>query len=256
MADFKPAVRPIYGSQDGRRLTHIGTCLLLEIDGTRVLSTAAHVADQLAWTSLSVGGLIGTHPVELTGKFRATTPPAGDRRLDRLDCAYCEMSAESAAALGPVEFLMGSRISHNRVPTETRVYTAFGYAISRNKKSFDHAAGSIANLVSMYTGQVVEVPALAAKLPRSGKGHLLLNFQKHAYTADGERVNAFGPKGLSGGALIDLGNFTTPAIYVPDSRQKATLSGMLIEHWEKQHVMVAVKIGSIVDGIRRDLTRR
>jgi hypothetical protein len=32
MADFKPSVRPIYGSPDGRRLTHIGSCLLLKID--------------------------------------------------------------------------------------------------------------------------------------------------------------------------------------------------------------------------------
>jgi hypothetical protein len=31
---------------------------------------------------------------------------------------------------------------------------------------------------------------------------------------------------------------------------------MLIEHWDEHHVMVAVKIGAIVEGIRRDLTRR
>jgi hypothetical protein len=256
MAEFKPPVRPIYGSPDGRRLTHIGSCLLLEIDGRRVLSTAVHVADQLARTSLSVSGLIGTRPVELAGRFRATTPPGGDRRLDRLDCAYCEISAQSAAALGPVEFLRDSRISHNLVQTENRVYTAFGYAVSRNKKSIDHAAGSIANLVSMYTGHVVEVPALAAKLPRSGEAHLLLNFEKHAYTADGERVNAFGPKGLSGGPLLDLGDFTSPAIYAPHSKHRARLSGMLIEHWNEHHVMVAVKIGAIVEGIKRDLIRR
>ena len=39
---------------------------------------------------------------------------------------------------------------------------------------------------------------LAAKLPRSGEAHLLLNFEKQAYTADGERINAFRPIGLSG----------------------------------------------------------
>jgi hypothetical protein len=256
MADFKPSVRPIYGSPDGRRLTHIGSCLLLEIDGKRVLSTAAHIADDLVATPLFVGGLIGTHPVELPRRFRGTTPPGGDRRLDRLDCAYCEISAECAAVLGPVEFLRESRISHNRVPPESRVYTAFGYAVSRNKKSIDHRTRSIANLVSMYTGRVVEVPALAARLPRSGEGHLLLNFEKRAHTASGERVNAFGPRGLSGGALLDLGDFASPTIYAPDSQHRATLSGMLIEHWDRHHVMVSVKIGPIVEGIRRDLIRR
>ncbi len=135
VGDFKTSVRPIYGLLDGRRLTHIGSCLLLEIDGKRVVSTAAHIADDLALTPLFVGGLVGTHPVPLAGRFRATTPPGGDRRLDHLDCAYCEISAEIATALGPVEFLNESRISHNRVPTEPRVYTAFGYAVSRNKRS-------------------------------------------------------------------------------------------------------------------------
>jgi hypothetical protein len=31
---------------------------------------------------------------------------------------------------------------------------------------------------------------------------------------------------------------------------------MLIEHWDEHHLMVAVKIGSIVEGTRPDLTRR
>jgi hypothetical protein len=31
---------------------------------------------------------------------------------------------------------------------------------------------------------------------------------------------------------------------------------MLIEHWDEHHVMVAVKIGAIVEGIKRDLIRR
>jgi hypothetical protein len=255
VAEFKTSVRPIYGLLDGRRLTHSGSCLLLEIDGKRVVSTAAHIADDLALTPLFVGGLVGTHPVQLAGRFRATTPPGGDRRLDHLDCAYCEISANDTAALGPVEFLSESRMSHNRVPSERRVYTAFGYAVSRNKKSIDHRTRSITNRLSMYTGHVVEVPALAAKLPRSGEGHLLVNFERHAHTANGERVNAFGPRGLSGGALLDLGDFTSPAIYAPDSQHTATLSGMLIEHWDEHHVMVAVKIGAIVEGIRQDLTR-
>jgi hypothetical protein len=256
VADFKTSVRPIYRLLDGRRLTHIGSCLLLKIGGKRVVSTAAHIADDLALTPLFVGGLVGTHPVQLAGKVRATKPPGGNRDWDHLDCAYCELSTENAAALGPVEFLSESRMSHTRVAPERRVYTAFGYAVSRNKKSIDHRTRSIANLVSMYTAHVVEVPALAARLPRSGEGHLLLNFEKHAHTASGERVNAFGPRGLSGGALLDLGDFTSPAIYGPDSQHRATLSGMLIEHWHEHHVIVAVKIGPIVEGIRRDLTRR
>jgi hypothetical protein len=40
--------RPIYvNSLDKPRPKHVGSCILLEIDGVRVLSTAAHTAD---WT--------------------------------------------------------------------------------------------------------------------------------------------------------------------------------------------------------------
>ena len=155
-----------------------------------MVSTAAHITDKLVQTPLFVGGLVGTHPVQLAGKVRATKPPRGNRDWDHLDCAYSEISAENAATLGPVEFLSESRMSHNRVPPERRVYTAFGYAVSRNKKSIDHRTRSIANRVCMYTSHVVEVPALAAKLPRSGEAHLLLNFEKHAHTANGQRPTA------------------------------------------------------------------
>lgn len=255
VADFKTSVRPIYGLMDSHRLTHIGSCLLLEIDGKRVISTAAHITDELARTPLFIGGVVGTHPVQLAERVRATKPPRGIRNWDHHDCAYCEISAENAAALGPVEFLSESRLSQNRIPTEGRFYTAFGYAASRNKRSIDHSTRSIANRVSMYTGHVVDTPTLAAKLQSSGDAHLFLNFEMHAHTANGDRVNAFGPRGLSGGALLDLGDFTSPAIYAPARQHWATLSGMLIRHWKRHHVMVVVKIGTIVEGIRRDLTR-
>ncbi len=254
--DFGAAVRPIYGSRIGHRLTHIGSCILLEIDGKRVLSTAAHIVDQVAQVSLSVGGLVGTQPVPLQGKFRVTRAPGGRRQLDRLDCAYCEITTEIGATLGEVEFLQESRISHNRASPDVRIYTAFGYAVSRNKRSIDHGTGSIRNLVSMYTGHVVEAPELAAQLPHGGKAHLLLNFAKYAYTEEDERVQAFGPKGLSGGALIDLGDFSNLEMYAPDRPHKARLSGMLIEHRKDYEVIIAVKIEAIIEGIRRDLDRR
>lgn len=81
----------------------------------------------------------------------------------------------------------------------------------------------------------------------------MLKFERHAYTVDGERVNAFGPKGLSGGALLDLGDFNSPDIYAHHMEYRAALSGMLIERRAEHRVMLAVKIGAIVEGIRKDL---
>lgn len=258
VAKFRPSVRPIYGIEKNA-LTHIGSCLLLEIDGRRVVSTAAHIADWLKKSPLFVAGLIGTHPVQIVGKVRTTTAPSDNRDLDYLDCAYWPVSDEAAAALGPVRFLDKSMLSYNRASTEWRVYTAFGYANSRNRKlkAIDRRTKSIVTRMSMYTGHLVEIPAAkATNFPESGAGHLFLNFEDCAWTANGELINTFGPKGLSGGALLDLGNFMPGDVYSSGTQHRALLSGMLIEHWSDHQVIVAVKIGSIVEGIRRSLPRR
>jgi hypothetical protein len=56
----------------------------------------------------------------------------------------------------------------------------------------------------MYTAHAEEMPGLASELGVTGADHLCLHFERHAFTGDGARVNTFGPRGLSGGALLDL----------------------------------------------------
>jgi hypothetical protein len=108
----------------------------------------------------------------------------------------------------------------------------------------------------MYTGAVEEMPKLAAARGVSGNEHLFMRFGKHAFTADGAQMNTFGPLGLSGGALLDLGDFTLPEVYGPGAKRQPLLSGMLIEHSKQHRALVAVKIGPIVSGIRLALARR
>jgi hypothetical protein len=55
---------------------------------------------------------------------------------------------------------------------------------------------------------------------------------------------------------LDLGDFTTFAIYAGETRQRARLAAMFIEyHQKKYRALVAVKIGPIVSGIRNALRR-
>jgi hypothetical protein len=255
---FQTSVRPIYAnSAADPKPQHIGSCLLLDIDGRPVVSTAAHITDALSERmSLYVGGTKGTRPVPvLEVRIKATTAPSANRRLDHLDCAFWQPPDAAVADMGAVEFLNASRISHNRGVIENRIYTGMGYAVSKNKKGISQAARSISNRLSMYTGSVEKLPALATELGVSGDEHLFLRFGKYAFTADGRRVNAFCPIGLSGGALLDLGDFTSPAAYAADAAQSVKLAGMLIENKIKHGALVAVKIGPIVRGIERALAR-
>jgi hypothetical protein len=94
------------------------------------------------------------------------------------------------------------------------------------------------------------MPELARKLGVTGSDHLFLHFEKHAFRGDGERVNTFGPRGLSGGALIDLGEFTSPESYARNPKRGALLGGMVIEYHSDHRALVAVEIGMIVNSVR------
>jgi hypothetical protein len=256
--DFRSSVRPIYAQRKSGAnpmLAHAGSCILLKVDGHSILSTAAHILDaRTASVPLFVGGPVGTHPVPIEGGvLRTTTAPQGNRHVDHLDCGFWKMPEEAVRALGAVEFLDASRISHNRARADRRYYMVMGYPLSRNKRAINHQARTIGNRLSRYSGSVVEIPELAAKLGVSGAEHLFLRFEKHAQAEDDSRTNAYDPTGFSGGPLLDLGEFTSEHAYTSDRTHRAALSGMLIEHHREHRAMVAVKIGSIVAGIMRSI---
>jgi hypothetical protein len=254
-AAFTASVRPIFGALPDGRPEHVGSCILLNIDGRRVLSTAAHIAEQLRERKLFVGGPTETSPVPIgAGKWKATLAPGGSRRSDHYDCAFWQVPDAALPRMGAVEFLGSSHLSASRIAAVGRWHTALGYPVSRNKDSIDHAARSIINRRSIYTARVVELPQLAAKLGTSGGDHLFLPFEKYSHDTEGKRVNSFKPVGLSGGALLDLGDFTSPPILARDPGSSARLSGMLIEHHRHHNALVAVKIGPVVEGIRNSLS--
>jgi hypothetical protein len=244
--DFRRSVRPMLASEPERNpvIKHAGTCILLEIDSHKVLATAAHILDRRPeGTLLFVSGPPGTNPVLIDGGIIGTTKsPPGGRDFDAFDCGFWIMPEGAVRALGAVEFVNASRTSHNRAPTERRYYTAMGYALSRNNGLVDRRARTIAHRLSRYSGSLVQLPQLAAELGVSGEEHLFLNYEKRANSFDGGRVQAFEPKGLSGGPLIDLGDFTAEGAYARDLTYRASLSGMLIEHRRKHRAIVAVKI--------------
>jgi hypothetical protein len=154
---FQPSVRPIYAnSAEKPKPQHIGSCLLLEIDGRPIISTAAHIIDELKMkVSLYVGGMKGTSPVPIQGgTIKTTRAPSDNRRLDHLDCAFWQATDSAVADMGPVEFLNHSRVSHDRASVYDRIYMAMGYAASRNKKGVNPASRAISNHLSTYTGSV------------------------------------------------------------------------------------------------------
>lgn len=257
--EFADSVLAIYASSrdTGRRPVHVGTCVLLEVEGARVVATAAHIADAVTeGGNLFVAGAIRRHLVPiLGGTIKATAAPSGDRRSDHSDTAFWLVPAQSIDDLGAHNFLPASRLSHNRSPIERRFYTALGYAVSRNKDGVDHARRSISVVPSMHTSTAISAPTLVAELGVSGDEHIFVRFERRAQDVAGETVNTFHPRGFSGGALLDLGDFTSPAAYAGNAAHRALLAGVIIEYHKNHRALVAVKIGPIVSGIANALRR-
>jgi len=184
-----------------------------------------------------------------------TLMPAAGRKSDPIDVGFWIPPPAALDALGAVDFLNASRISLGVQPSRDRLYTAFGYPLSRNKKRIDHSERRISTGISMYTADAENMPKLAAKLGVSGAGHLFLRFNKYSFDADGEHANTFGPRGLSGGALLDLGEFASAKSFKRESIGNAQLSGMIIEYHSDHGALVAVRIEVVIETIRRALMR-
>jgi hypothetical protein len=250
--EFRASLRPIYRNSALKpRPVHVASCLLLSIDGDPTICTAAHVADHSAEHDLYLGGVQGGRPVHIPqGAFVSTPAPGGNRSQDHFDYAFWQPPSLAAfATLGAVEFLKVPEILAESAPTRTKLFTAIGYARSRNKDKINHSRKTIETRISMYSAHVEDMPELAANLGITGAEHLFLQWEPLSF-AGTTRMNTFGARGFSGGALLDLGEFTSDKSYERDPKGNAKLSGMIIEYYEPYRALVSVKIGTIIDGIR------
>jgi hypothetical protein len=256
--EIRASLRPIYRNSARKpRPVHLASCLLLEIDGAPTICTAAHVADHSREHDLYIGGVEGGRPVHIPqGAFVSTLAPGGNRDDDHFDYAFWQPpSLAAVAALGGATFMKVPESAAESAPTQTRLFTAIGYARSRNKDKLNHARKTIETRISMYSAHVETIPELAARLGITGAEHTFLQWEPLSF-AGTTRMNTFGARGFSGGALLDLGEFTNDESYERDPKGNAQLAGMIIEYYEEYRALMSVKIDTMVSGIRRASTAR
>jgi len=249
---FAPAIRPIYASTDARRPVHLGSSIFLKIDDVPHLLTAAHVIDWIKHSSLYTG--VETHLTEIEAEFRVTK--ADNRDNDRYDFAFAVIPEPMAAKLGDVTYISDKEISSMTAQTTGHVYAALGYPNSQNKK-IDHTKKHIATVIWPYAATVLSdlnATALAKSLKISGEDHVFIKFdEKHSRDVHtGKIVNSLKPTGISGGALIDLGNLADLDRFA-EPGTGGRLVGLLIEHRARHKAMVATRMTTIIRGMRSHL---
>jgi hypothetical protein len=244
-ARFKDAILPIYGSTETGGPFQIGSSILLKIGKQPVLLTAAHNIDWNKSTSLYIGRSALKEPLRLT--FFTSDKPHGDRDKDTYDFAVANISDNLVAKLGGVKYVTEAEISWSVPSTKGRVYACFGYPNSKNKK-IDQKNKKITPRFGRYTSRAIRPLALLKKLKVSGNDHLFVAFNKK-YSRDeaGNRVNSIAMPGFSGGAVIDLGNFSDRDDLVGECNP--LLAGLFIEFHSEHKSIVATRLSTILSGL-------
>lgn len=244
---FIKSILPIYGSSIKGNPIHIGTCLLIKIGEAKILLTAAHIIDELKTTELYIGACPDLFPI--VGQFKVTPKVEGTREKDHFDFAYLALEGEMAITLCHFPFIDESNISNYKGDTYGRHYVAFGYPTSKNKK-INLKSNTVQPKFMKYSSIVKKNELLCNELRISGDDHLFLDYNsKHSMNSDGDKINSISPIGISGGALIDMGN--NKQILEGKTANACELVAMLIENHKKYNLMSSVKLDFIINVIKK-----
>jgi hypothetical protein len=241
---FRDTIRPVYGTTDKGTAVHIGSCTLLRKNGDAFLLTAAHVIDENKYTPLYVAG--ATNLVLIQEEFAATPKIDGSRENDHFDFAIAKLSKNTTDSLGAVRFISAYDISGAWAESPGHVFMAMGCPHSKNR-NIDNVNLHIRSIIWKYSATAVTDAKLAKKLGVTGKEHVFIKFnKKYSQDENGGRVNSVNPRGMSGGALFDLGNLADPWTLEPTAERRARLTGLLIELPANRNLMVSTRIDPIL----------
>ena len=158
-----------------------------------------------------------------------------------------------AEGLGNVKYITETEICTTQTVTKSHVYTALGYPNSQNKK-VDNNNKRVSGVILPYSATALDETdsmALERKLDITGDDHIYIKFRKYSKNAiTGNKVKSIKPQGISGGALIDLGNIANLDNLAKPSNG-GCLIGLLIEHDSEYKAMVATRMSVILREIKQ-----
>lgn len=253
--EFCKAVLPIYGIDIRDKFKFVGTCTLIEVEGRKILLTAAHIADDAKEFPLYITGDNQAFvQLETDSNFNCTLAPNGDRKLDLYDFAWQVLSDNFLAKITQAEFLTtDDYFCQYDLNSSGRLYVALGYPRSKNKKTWlPH--NPVKPKIFSYSGIDKSTEELSKKVGVNGKDHMIIGYHKYnAKTSSGEITNVYSPKGMSGGVLVDVGRLANPGELNSTKSITAKVVGILIQQEHDHDAILATKFPLILDEIRKKL---
>jgi hypothetical protein len=238
LRDVYSSIRPLAWLDADLRLNFVGSALLFQVGGIRLLVTAAHVLDvEAQHGQLYVSAPNGPSP--LGGIRRWTQAPSGDRRSDPLDLGFVLLDAPTAHALETCRFLGPSDVDPSLDDPELpQDCLAIGFPA--NWISAADSAKHVA--IPMLASGPRILAADHVELGVAEPVHVLMAFDKEmSVDLEGPRV-APDPFGISGGGMW---RFASLRGAQGDANQ---LLGVLIE-W-RGSALIATRAGILLSALR------
>jgi hypothetical protein len=238
---FGRAVRPLYVADERGRPEAVASAVLLEIDGSRFLATAAHVLETPGLLLDSERALI-----PLPGEFYRSNGKGAAH--DNIDLAVALLSDDQRSALRGLPFIRAVDMMHS-TPTTKRYQLAVGYRASQNKAPVG-SSKVLQRKRWSFTGFSAPLPTSSGSREYSDR-NFALEYSKRAVRESGELVRTTPPHGLSGGPIFDLGDtLSFDQLCAPDPHP-ARLAGLLIECPPEGGALIGTKVEVLRDYARQ-----
>lgn len=248
LARFRSAVRAIYAVNKRGFPDHEGSCILLDIYGSKILLTAAHVADVNIDQNYTLCVTGEKELIQLDGmQFHLSPKVNGRRRDDHFDFAFALISPALEAQLGQGYVTERDIMYPNpHVDITGHLFTTIGYPNTKNK-SVDPLNFKIKTSVFPYSSTARSNKILKKTAGHDGSHHIFIGYDKFSRAQNGQKAFSIKPNGLSGGALIWSGNISDISVFSGAVNPPPKVAALIVEEWRQHKVLVSTRLWSIVE---------
>ena len=250
--DCLAKTRPIFASCGPSDLEALGSCFFIKYLNRFFLVTAAHVGTKKAELFTRVHGRPGPlAPDKIDGTFHFIGHRGEAPGTDRTDVGFMEMDA-SRASLAAGSYFDASSWDENDQPSPDAVYLACGWP------------GKLNDPIQMFPGEPQSQEHVAffnrslspdqyAQYGIDPSSHYAVEHDIRQLNQAGELVTPPELPGMSGSPLVFVHRYGSESDLMQVRTPK--LVGVVIEHHERSHFIVATRLKILLAGIRAYLER-
>ena len=234
-------VVPVFIHDEAGRPEHLGSCVLVALDGRHYALTAGHVLQDAGaahvWAAAGNGRL---EPLPYTDRFCSR---ADSGRLGDIDIGLMPLRSDGLGPFAQCKFLSDADLDakgNAQYQLFSNFYFVMGYPASRNQSEVNHCGKKI-KVKSFHLATNPPIEDLFEKEQLSKAEHLVVEFDHKDMEIERKRVTPPKLHGVSGGGIfcISCSNYEGPLVAI------AT------EHRKQSRILVGTRIGYFVDAARQ-----